>query len=131
MSRLGGGRGILRLRPDPEEDLALLIGDVPAHQLARMARITLGWSRRTLSTATRNVGEYLGMMSIAGFGITLFLGGWGAPLSILSFIPSWAWFFAKLFGAIFFLSQALQMSAGLARLTTKRTIRERAWTSAP
>jgi NADH-quinone oxidoreductase subunit H len=48
------------------------------------------------------LGEYLGMMSIAGFGITLFLGGWGAPLSFLGVIPSWAWFFAKLFCAIFF-----------------------------
>jgi NADH-quinone oxidoreductase subunit H len=48
------------------------------------------------------LGEYLGMMSIAGFAITLFLGGWGAPISLLTFIPSWAWFFAKLFGAIFF-----------------------------
>ena len=48
------------------------------------------------------LGEYLGMFSIAGFAITLFLGGWGAPLSVLEFIPSWAWFFAKLFGAIFF-----------------------------
>jgi NADH-quinone oxidoreductase subunit H len=48
------------------------------------------------------LGEYLGMFSIAGFAITLFLGGWGAPLSVLQFIPSWAWFFAKLLGAIFF-----------------------------
>lgn len=48
------------------------------------------------------LGEYLGMLSISGFAITLFLGGWGAPLSVLEFIPSWAWFFAKLFGAIFF-----------------------------
>ena len=48
------------------------------------------------------LGEYLGMMSIAGYGITLFLGGWGAPASFLEFIPSWAWFFAKLFLAIFF-----------------------------
>lgn len=48
------------------------------------------------------LGEYLGMMSIAGYGITLFLGGWGAPFSFLTFIPSWAWFFAKLFLAIFF-----------------------------
>ena len=46
------------------------------------------------------LGEYLGMFSIAGFAITLFLGGWGAPLSFLSFIPSWAWFFLKLLGAI-------------------------------
>lgn len=48
------------------------------------------------------LGEYLGMFSIAGFGITLFLGGWGAPLSFLTAIPSWAWFFAKLFCAIAF-----------------------------
>jgi NADH-quinone oxidoreductase subunit H len=48
------------------------------------------------------LGEYLGMFSIAGFAITLFLGGWGAPLSVLEFIPSWAWFFLKLLGAIGF-----------------------------
>ncbi len=48
------------------------------------------------------LGEYLGMMSIAGYGITLFLGGWGAPFSFLEFIPSWAWFFGKLFLAICF-----------------------------
>ena len=48
------------------------------------------------------LGEYLGMMSIAGYGITLFLGGWGAPLSVLDFLPSWLWFFGKLFLAIFF-----------------------------
>ncbi len=48
------------------------------------------------------LGEYLGMFSIAGFAITLFLGGWGAPLSVLSFVPSWLWFFAKLLGAIAF-----------------------------
>jgi NADH-quinone oxidoreductase subunit H len=47
------------------------------------------------------LGEYLGMLSIAGFAITLFLGGWGAPVSFLGFIPSWAWFFLKLFAAIF------------------------------
>jgi NADH-quinone oxidoreductase subunit H len=46
------------------------------------------------------LGEYLGMFSIAGFAITLFLGGWGAPLSVLEFVPSWAWFFLKLLGAI-------------------------------
>jgi NADH-quinone oxidoreductase subunit H len=48
------------------------------------------------------LGEYLGMLSISGFGITLFLGGWGAPLSVLQFIPSWLWFFGKLFCAIAF-----------------------------
>jgi NADH-quinone oxidoreductase subunit H len=40
--------------------------------------------------------EYLGMFVISGLGITLFLGGWNAPASWLTWIPSWAWFFAKL-----------------------------------
>ena len=41
------------------------------------------------------LGEYVGMFGIAGLGTTLFLGGWSAPLSVLSWIPSWIWFFAK------------------------------------
>src|ERR1700744_820373 len=46
------------------------------------------------------LGEYLGMFAISGLGITLFLGGWGAPLSFLTWIPSWIWFFAKLLSLI-------------------------------
>jgi len=42
------------------------------------------------------LGEYLGMFAVAGFGITLFLGGWTAPFSWLAWIPSWAWFMGKL-----------------------------------
>jgi NADH-quinone oxidoreductase subunit H len=42
------------------------------------------------------LGEYLGMFAISGLAITLFLGGWSAPLSVLAWIPSWFWFFAKL-----------------------------------
>jgi len=42
------------------------------------------------------LGEYLGMFAVAGLGITLFLGGWTAPFSWLAWIPSWAWFMAKL-----------------------------------
>jgi len=41
--------------------------------------------------------EYLGMFAISGLGITLFLGGWTAPLSFLTWLPSWFWFFLKLF----------------------------------
>ena len=37
---------------------------------------------------------------MSGLGITLFLGGWTAPLACLDFIPSWAWFFLKLFALI-------------------------------
>ena len=40
--------------------------------------------------------EYFGMMAICGMAITLFLGGWNAPLPVLDFLPSWFWFFAKL-----------------------------------
>ena len=42
------------------------------------------------------LGEYLGMFATSGMAITLFLGGWSAPLSVLTFIPSYIWFFAKL-----------------------------------
>ena len=46
------------------------------------------------------LGEYLGLFAMAGLGITLFLGGWTAPFAFLDFIPSWAWFFLKLFTMI-------------------------------
>jgi NADH-quinone oxidoreductase subunit H len=46
------------------------------------------------------LGEYLGLFAVSGLGITLFLGGWTAPFSWLQWIPSWAWFFLKLFGLI-------------------------------
>jgi NADH-quinone oxidoreductase subunit H len=42
------------------------------------------------------LGEYLGMFAISGLAITLFLGGWAAPFSFLTWVPSWIWFFAKL-----------------------------------
>ena len=42
------------------------------------------------------LGEYLGMFAISGMAITLFLGGWSAPFSFLTWVPSWFWFFAKL-----------------------------------
>jgi NADH-quinone oxidoreductase subunit H len=41
------------------------------------------------------LGEYLGLFAITGFAVTLFLGGWTAPLPFLNFIPSWLWFFLK------------------------------------
>lgn len=46
------------------------------------------------------LGEYLGMFAISGLGITLFLGGWTAPFSFLTWIPSYLWFFAKLLAMI-------------------------------
>jgi len=44
--------------------------------------------------------EYLSLFAISGLGITLFLGGWNAPVAGWDLIPSWGWFFAKLFGLI-------------------------------
>src|SRR5581483_10263509 len=46
------------------------------------------------------LGEYLGLFAVSGLGITLFLGGWQAPLPILEGVPSWFWFFAKLLALI-------------------------------
>jgi NADH-quinone oxidoreductase subunit H len=47
------------------------------------------------------LGEYLGMFAVSGLAITLFLGGWTAPLSFLTWIPSYVWFFTKLLAIIF------------------------------
>ena len=47
------------------------------------------------------MGEYLGLFAICGLGITLFLGGWQAPLPGLGLVPSYLWFFAKLAAVIF------------------------------
>src|ERR1700723_4745754 len=46
------------------------------------------------------LGEYLGLFAISGLAITLFLGGWTAPLSFLTWVPSYLWFFAKLLAII-------------------------------
>lgn len=40
--------------------------------------------------------EYVGMFAINGLLVTLFLGGYHAPFPFLEWIPSWIWFFAKL-----------------------------------
>ena len=47
------------LKPDPEEELAQLVGDAPAHHLGRLARATLAFGDRVAQTAVRNVAEYL------------------------------------------------------------------------
>lgn len=44
--------------------------------------------------------EYIGLFAISGLAVTLFLGGWKPPLPMLSFIPGWAWFLAKLYALV-------------------------------
>ena len=46
-------------RPEIEEELARLLGDLPAHYAARAARGALEWGRRAVDSLARNVGEYL------------------------------------------------------------------------
>ncbi len=46
--------------------------------------------------ATFFLAEYFGMFAISGMAVTLFLGGWRAPLSFLEIVPSYLWFFGKL-----------------------------------
>ena len=46
--------------------------------------------------ATFFMAEYIGMFAISGLALTLFLGGWHAPIRGLEFIPSYIWFFVKL-----------------------------------
>ncbi len=46
--------------------------------------------------ATFFLAEYLGMFAVSGLTVTLFLGGWHAPIRWLEFVPSYIWFFAKL-----------------------------------
>ena len=45
--------------------------------------------------------EYFGMFAVSGLAVTLFLGGWHAPLKSLEIIPSYAWFFMKLSALLF------------------------------
>jgi ubiquinone biosynthesis protein UbiJ len=46
-------------RPDLEEELSRVIGDVAAHQLGNAARSALGFARRAVDTFAQNVSEYL------------------------------------------------------------------------
>jgi ubiquinone biosynthesis accessory factor UbiJ len=50
----------LLLRPDLEEELSLVLGDVPAHQVGRVARALIGWTQKAATTTVHNVAEYLG-----------------------------------------------------------------------
>src|SRR3954462_8519376 len=51
--------------------------------------------------ATFFLAEYLGMFAISGLAVTLFLGGWQAPIKVLEVIPSYVWFFLKLSALLF------------------------------
>jgi len=50
---------VLLLRPDLEEELSGVVGDIPAHQIGRFARMARGWTHRAASTTAQNFAEYL------------------------------------------------------------------------
>ena len=52
--------------------------------------------------ATFFMAEYLGMFAVSGLAVTLFLGGWHAPIRALEVVPSYLWFFLKL-GVLLFI----------------------------
>jgi len=49
----------LLLRPDLEEELSKVIGDLPAHQIGRFTRAAMAWTRKATDTTVRNTAEYL------------------------------------------------------------------------
>jgi len=51
---------VLLLRPDLEEELSFVVSDVPAHQIGRLARMALGWTRKAAATTAENLAEYFG-----------------------------------------------------------------------
>lgn len=46
-------------RPDPEEELSKLIGDVAAHQVGQTARGFAGWAQSAAESFSRSLTEYL------------------------------------------------------------------------
>jgi ubiquinone biosynthesis accessory factor UbiJ len=53
------GELIALARPDWEEELSRLVGDVPARRLSRLVQAGLSWARKTGHTARENLAEYL------------------------------------------------------------------------
>lgn len=47
------------LRPDLEEGLSRLVGDLPAHGAGAFLRTAMEWGRNALATQAANAGEYL------------------------------------------------------------------------
>ena len=46
------------LKPDLEEELSKVIGDVPAHQIGRFTRAALNWTQRAAATTVQNAAEF-------------------------------------------------------------------------
>lgn len=46
------------LKPDWEEELSLLVGDVAAHRIGRTARLATDWLRTAGRTGVQNIAEY-------------------------------------------------------------------------
>ena len=63
--------------PDPEEELARLVGEIPAHYAADAARAALAFARRAGDSLSHSLAEFLteeGRDLVAGAELELFLG---------------------------------------------------------
>lgn len=47
------------LRPDLEDELSHVIGDIPAHHVGRFTRAAVGWTQNAANTTLRNAAEFL------------------------------------------------------------------------
>lgn len=47
------------LQPDIEEELSKLVGDSPAHEFMRLAKLAVGFGKRAVDTGVRNTAEFL------------------------------------------------------------------------
>jgi len=52
-------RALSALDPDWEEGMARVLGDLPAHQIARFVRAARGWARQAVATLVEDSAEYL------------------------------------------------------------------------
>ena len=50
---------LAEIQPDGEELLSRWLGDLPAHQLSRLASGTLAWGQQSLDTLSKDIAEYL------------------------------------------------------------------------
>ena len=50
---------LVTARPDLEEELSRIVGDLPARQLSQVARGVIDWLKNTRRTARENIAEYL------------------------------------------------------------------------
>lgn len=97
--------------------------DLPEAEAELVAGYTVEYS--AMKFALFSLGEYANILLMSAFCITLFLGGWGTPFSILGFIPNSIWFGTKMGCFVIFF---VLLRAGLPRFRYDQLM-ELGWTT--